>query len=103
MPDNSPDSTSQIIVALADLTNKIETLIDKQEELALNVSKIKEVVYNPDEGLYARLNKLDIRLFSLEEWKNNHTKLLWIVISIVAGLVMTTAWKATNERMRNES
>ena len=94
MPDNSPDSTSQIIVALADLTNKIETLIDKQEELALNVSKIKEVVYNPDEGLYARLNKLDIRLFSLEEWKNNHTKLLWIVISIVAGLVMTTAWKA---------
>jgi len=94
MSANSPDSASQIIVALADLTNKIETLIDKQEELALNVSKIKEVVYNPDEGLYARLNKLDIRLFSLEEWKNNHTKLLWIVISIVAGLVMTTAWKA---------
>jgi|TARA_R110000824_G_scaffold129255_1_gene290410 t-SNARE complex subunit (syntaxin) len=94
MPANSHDNDSQIIVALTDLTNKIETLIDKQEELALNVSKIKEVVYNPDEGLYARLNKLDIRLFSLEEWKNNHTKLLWIVISIVAGLVMTTAWKA---------
>ena len=94
MPDTQPDTASQIIVALADLTNKIETLIDKQEELALNVSKIKEAVYNPDEGLYARLNKLDIRLFSLEEWKSNNTKLLWIVITIVAGLVMSTAWKA---------
>jgi len=94
MPDSPPDTASQIIVALADLTNKIETLIDKQEELALNVSKIKEAVYNPDEGLYARLNKLDIRLFSLEEWKSNNTKLLWIVITIVAGLVMSTAWKA---------
>ena len=94
MPDTPPDSASQIIVALADLTNKIETLIDKQEELALNVSKIKEAVYNPDEGLYARLNKLDLRLSSLEEWKNNNTKLLWIVITIVAGLVMSTAWKA---------
>ena len=94
MPDSPPDTASQIIVALADLTNKIETLIDKQEELALNVSKIKEAVYNPDEGLYARLNKLDLRLSSLEEWKNNNTKLLWIVITIVAGLVMSTAWKA---------
>ena len=94
MPDAQPDTASQIIVALADLTNKIETLIDKQEELALNVSKIKEAVYNPDEGLYARLNKLDIRLFSLEEWKSNNAKLLWIVITIVAGLVMSTAWKA---------
>jgi hypothetical protein len=88
------ETDSQIIVALADLTNKIETLIDKQEELSLSVNKITGALYNPDEGLYARLNKLDIRLFSLEEWKNNNTKLLWIVITIVAGLVMTTAWKA---------
>jgi len=88
------DNDSQIVVALADLANKIETLIGKQEELTQSVSKITGALYNPDEGLYARLNKLDLRLVSIEEWKNNNTKLLWIVISIVAGLVMTTAWKA---------
>ena len=88
------DTDSQIIVALADLANKIETLIDKQEELAQNVNKITTALYNPDEGLYARFNKLDLRLASLEEWKNNNTKLLWIVITIVAGLVMSTAWEA---------
>ena len=93
MPD-SIDPDSQIIVALTDLANKIETLIDKQEELALNITKIKEAVYNPDEGLYARLNKLDIRLLTLESWKGNNTKLMWIIISIGSGLLITTAWKA---------
>ena len=85
---------SQVIVALTDLANKIETLIDKQEELAENISKIKEAVYNPDKGLYARLNKLDIRLLSLESWKSNNTRMIWILASIGAGLLGTTIWQA---------
>ena len=85
---------SQIVIAITELSNKIETLIDKQEELGENISKIKEAVYNPDEGLYARLNRLDIRLLTLEAWKSNNTKLMWIVVSISTGLLVTTAWKA---------
>jgi|TARA_Y100000296_G_scaffold86917_1_gene128653 hypothetical protein len=92
MPDL--ENEGQIVVALAELTSRIEILIDKQEELAENVSKIKEAVYNPDEGLYARLNRLDARLLGLESWKNNNTKILWIVITVGLGLVVTTAWKA---------
>jgi hypothetical protein len=87
-----PTHENQIIVAIAELSTKIETLIDKQEELAINVSKIKEAVYNPDEGLYARLNKLDIRLLSLEGWKENNTKIMWIVITAaVSSLAITAA------------
>jgi hypothetical protein len=81
---NSPENCSnenQIIVAIAELSTKIETLISKQEELAINVGKIKEAVYNPDEGLYARLNKLDIRLLALESWKAHNTKIMWIVFT----------------------
>lgn len=85
---------SQVIVALTDLANKIETLIDKQEELAENISKIKEAVYNPDEGLYARLNKLDIRLLTLESWKSNNTRMMWILASVGIGLLGTTLWQA---------
>ena len=92
MPDL--ENEGQIAVALAELASRIEILIDKQEELAENVSKIKEAVYNPDEGLYARLNRLDARLLGLESWKNNNTKILWIVITVGLGLVVTTAWKA---------
>jgi len=88
------DADSEVVLALAELCSKIETLITKQEEMALHVSKIKEAVYNPDEGLYARLTKLDARLASLEKWKENNSKVLWIVISVGVGLVATTAWKA---------
>ena len=66
------ENESQIILALQDLATRIETLIDKQEELAENINKIKEAVYNPDEGLYARLNRLDARILGLESWKNNN-------------------------------
>ena len=88
------ENEGQIAIALTELTSKIETLLDKQEELAENVTKIKEAVYNPDEGLYARLNRLDTRLLALEGWKSNNEKILWIVISLGLGLIITTAWKA---------
>ena len=88
------ESEGQLAVALTELTSKIETLIYKQEELAENINKIKEAVYNPDEGLYARLNRLDARLLGLESWKSTNTKVLWIVITVGLGLIITTAWKA---------
>ena len=94
MSDIVDSNEGQIVIAITELANKIETLIDKQEELGENISKIKEAVYNPDEGLYARLNRLDIRLLTLESWKGNNTRLMWIVISIGTGLLITTAWKA---------
>jgi hypothetical protein len=97
---NSPDNCTnegQIVVAIAELSAKIETLIAKQEELAINVSKIKEAVYNPDEGLYARLNKLDIRLLSLESWKSNNTKIMWIVITATVSSLAVTAASAMRD------
>ena len=33
----------------------IEVMQDKQEEMSDHIAKIKEAVYNPDQGLYARL------------------------------------------------
>jgi len=72
----------------------METLLTKQDEMAAHVSKIKEAVYNPDEGLYARLTRLDTRLLTLEKWKENNSKVLWVVISVGVGLILTTAWKA---------
>ena len=37
----------------------IDTVKDKQEEMAEDIAKIKEAVYNPDSGLYARLRELE--------------------------------------------
>ena len=76
------DEEGKLALMMAELSAKMQMILDKQEELAENVSKIKEAVYNPDNGLYARLTKLDARLDSLEAWKNNNSKILWIVVTV---------------------
>ena len=89
MPD---DEEKKLTVMLVEMSSKIEILLDKQEELAHNISKIKEAVYNPDSGLYARLKELDIRIIQLETWKAANTKVMWLVGGSVAGLLVKTAW-----------
>jgi len=88
------DEEGKLALMMAELSAKMQMILDKQEELAENVSKIKEAVYNPDNGLYARLTKLDARLDSLEAWKNNNSKILWIVVTVGVGLVSSTTWQA---------
>ena len=50
-----------------------------------DISKIKEAVYNPDSGLYARLR-------SLEEWKESQSKIQWVVTSGVIMLMVKMFW-----------
>ena len=86
------DEQQKLTVMLVELSGKIQTMLDKQEELAENVSKIKEAVYNPDSGLYARLKELDIRIIQLENWKATNTRLMWLVGGSVAGLMAQLVW-----------
>ena len=81
------DELHKLTIMLTEVAAKMQVLLDKQDELADNISKIKEAVYNPDQGLYARLTRLDSRLELLEEWKNNNTKVLWIIVTVGLGLV----------------
>lgn len=87
------EQTQQLTVVMTEIATKMQVLLDKQDELAENIAKIKEAVYNPDKGLYARLSKLDARLDLLEAWKNNNTKILWIVVTVGVGLVLSTVWQ----------
>ena len=88
----SDDEQQKLTLMLVELSGKIQTVLDKQEELAENVSKIKEAVYNPDSGLYARLKELDIRIIQLESWKATNTRIMWLVGGAVVGLLVKTAW-----------
>jgi hypothetical protein len=91
MPD---EEQQKLTIVMAEISAKMQVLLDKQDELGENISKIKEAVYNPDTGLYARLTKLDSRLDALEAWKSTNTKVMWIIVSIGAGLVLNTGWDA---------
>ena len=72
--------------AIMELKGQIERMSERQEEMVEDVKKIKEAVYNPDEGLYARLR-------ALEQWKENQAKIQWAVITTVIGLVAATVYK----------
>jgi len=86
------ESRQKLIVMMVELSSKVQAILDKQEELAENISKIKEVVYNPDSGLYARLKELDMRIQYVENWKATNTKIIWIVGGSVAALLVQTLW-----------
>jgi len=63
------------------IMDNIEIVKDKQEEMAEDILKIKEAVYNPDEGIYARIREL-------ESFKRQISKVLWIVVTTLVGLGM---------------
>tara|TARA_R100000008_G_scaffold79659_1_gene61512 strand:- start:911 stop:1201 length:291 start_codon:yes stop_codon:yes gene_type:complete len=57
----------------------IDTVKERQGVMADDISKIKEAVYNPDEGIYTRLREL-------ETWKKTQSKLMWIVVTSAVGI-----------------
>jgi hypothetical protein len=48
-------------------------------KMADDVAKIKEAVYNPDEGIYARIREL-------EAFKSQASKLIWLIVTTLVGL-----------------
>lgn len=73
--------------AIMDLKGQIERMSERQDEMLEDVKKIKEAVYNPDSGLYARLR-------ALEQWKESQSKIQWTMTTAIIGLVIATIYKA---------
>ena len=86
------DDTTTFVAEVLELSGKFERMLDaievvkdKQDDMASDVREIREAVYNPDQGIYARLREL-------ESWKNTSTKLIWLIITSIAGLTTAYAW-----------
>tara|TARA_B100000287_G_scaffold416333_1_gene450894 strand:- start:203 stop:469 length:267 start_codon:yes stop_codon:yes gene_type:complete len=62
------------------ICNGMDTMKEKQDQMADDISKIKEAVYNPEEGLYARIREL-------ESWKKTSTKLIWTLVTSTIGVI----------------
>jgi len=65
---------------LSRIEDMMMVIKEKNEEMAEDISKVKDAVYHPDEGLYARLREL-------EGWKKTSSKLLWMLISSMIGVI----------------
>ena len=91
-PCDIKDVKNEIELDLMTLDTKLQRLVDavevvkgRQEQMAIDISQIKEAVYNPDQGLYARLR-------ALEAWKETSARLTWIIVTSIVGLTTATLW-----------
>jgi len=88
MPDkNSSPNEVKVYELCARITSLEEKLLsaiaiinNSQTTMSIDVSKIKEAVYNPDKGLYARLRVV-------EEEKKRSDKITWLILSVMVGTV----------------
>ena len=77
MGDNEMGEIKQ---ALMELTVNIKHMDSKQDEMINDVKSIKEAIYNPETGLYARVR-------DLEQWQQNMSRVIWTVGLGFIGLV----------------
>ncbi len=73
--------------ALVRLTMTIELMSGKQDQMLEDVKKNKEAMYNPEQGIYARIR-------DLEQWQNGVSRVLWTGGLAVAGLLMNSLYAA---------
>ena len=80
MDDHQSVTLIEIKGQIQHIIDGIDTIKEKQIALGEDVSRIKEAVYRPDVGLYARLRELDARIKGLEAFRSNTTKVMWMII-----------------------
>jgi hypothetical protein len=76
-------SLTQVII---DLKGQIERMSERQDEMLDDVKKIKQAVYDPDSGIYARLRLL-------EQWKETTSKIQWAMIMSLISLFTAAIYK----------
>ena len=70
----------ELKAAIMELTVNIKHMDGKQDEMLQDVKSIKEAIYNPETGLYARVR-------TLEQWQNSMSKVIWSVGLGFLGLI----------------
>lgn len=85
-------SDTEVKIDIVELGGKIDRMADnievvKQrcEEMAVSLSSVKKAVYDPDQGLYARLREL-------EQWKESTSRIIWVITTSTVGLATATVW-----------
>lgn len=80
------DSNLEIKQALLELTLNIRHMDNKQDQMADDIRSIREAIYNPETGIYARIR-------TLEQWQSSMSKIIWSVGLGCTGLILKTLFE----------
>ena len=90
MSDKMNVNTAVEFVELKGQLQRIEdaimTIKEKNDEMADDITKIKEAIYNPDQGIYSRLKEL-------EAWKASMSRVLWLLATGALGSLGVALWE----------
>ena len=81
----SENEMQELKDAIVNLTHQIQRMSEKQDEMYQDVRQIKEAIYNPDQGLYARVR-------DLEQWQQGMARIAWIFGSSLMALMAKTLY-----------
>ena len=85
MPPEEQNQIAALEKLIIELQSQIARMDERQEEMLDDIKMIKQAVYDPNEGLYARLR-------DLEQWKETTSKVMWMVTTTVVGLTTATLY-----------
>jgi|TARA_R110000796_G_scaffold24463_2_gene69768 predicted nucleic acid-binding Zn-ribbon protein len=81
--DMSENEMQELKDAIVNLTHQIERMSDKQDSMITDVRQIKDAIYNPEQGLYARIR-------DLEQWQVGLSRTIWLIGSSLLALMVKT-------------
>jgi|TARA_R110000851_G_scaffold98478_1_gene213124 hypothetical protein len=76
------EQMQNLLTSILEMKNNLDRMAEKQEEMIDDVKQIKKAVYDPEQGLYARLK-------ALENWQGSTSKVIWLVMTTMVGMAAT--------------
>ena len=67
------------------IADSIDIVKDRCDEISICVQRVKKAVYEPDQGLYARIREI-------EQWKESTSRIIWVIMTSIVGLATATVW-----------
>ena len=80
------EQMQSLLTSIIEMKNNLERMAEKQEEMHDDVKKINEAIYNPEQGIYARLK-------AIETWKESISKVIWTIGTGFIGLILNTLYQ----------
>ena len=80
------EQMQNLLTSIIEMKNNLERMAEKQEEMHEDVKKINEAIYNPEEGIYARLK-------AIETWKESISKVIWTIVTGFIALILNTLYQ----------
>ena len=78
------------------MADSVETIKNTQVEMNEKLTNLGKAIYNPDEGLYARIKNQEAEIEDLKVFQSNITKFLWLDTPAITGFLIKFGFDLAN-------